>query len=138
MYFSSCSPNPVPIDYGKDECANCKMQLSDKKFGAEILTNTGKPYIFDSIECMSFFYLSNKIEKKQIHSFWVIDYSNPGSLLNAKNALFLKSNGVPSPMGLSLSAFSSKGTINYLKEVNDGVILKWEDIPALVQKEWHN
>ncbi|MCX6148185.1 MAG: nitrous oxide reductase accessory protein NosL [Candidatus Kapabacteria bacterium] len=138
IYLGACSPSPVPIDYGKDECSNCKMQLSDKKFGAEILTKTSKHYIFDSIECMSIYLTTNNIDKNEIHSLWVIDYSNPANLINAKEASFLKCNGVPSPMGLSLSAFSNLEKIKSLPNCNDGVIVKWEEVTILVQKEWRN
>jgi copper chaperone NosL len=134
----SCSPSPVPIDYGKDECSNCKMQLSDKKFGAEILTKTSKPYIFDSIECMAFYFSKGKIDKNEIHSLWVIDYSNPANLIDAKKASFLKCNNIPSPMGLFLSAFSNFEKLKSIPECKDGTILKWEEVTILVEKEWHN
>ena len=42
MSFTSCSAGPEPIRYGQDNCHHCKMTLTDKRFGAEIVTQKGK------------------------------------------------------------------------------------------------
>ena len=40
--FLSCATGPEPIRFGKDNCHSCKMTLTDKRFGAEIVTKKGK------------------------------------------------------------------------------------------------
>ncbi|MGB5288980.1 MAG: hypothetical protein WBN42_10875, partial [Ignavibacteriaceae bacterium] len=48
--LASCGSKPEPINYGKDECEFCRMQISDNRYGAELVTDKGKVYKFDSIE----------------------------------------------------------------------------------------
>jgi len=53
LLFAGCRPKgPVAIEYGQDICAFCKMIIADPRFGAEVITKTGKVYKFDSVECM--------------------------------------------------------------------------------------
>ena len=41
---SACKSGPENLEYGKDSCAFCKMQLMDTKYGAELITEKGKVY----------------------------------------------------------------------------------------------
>ncbi len=52
LVTASCGSNPEPINYGHDECEFCRMQISDNRYGAELVTDKGKVYKFDSIECL--------------------------------------------------------------------------------------
>ena len=56
VLFQQCTQEPEPLVYGKDVCQFCKMTLMDHKFGAELVTNKGKVYKFDDINCMLNFY----------------------------------------------------------------------------------
>ena len=47
--ISSCSRSPEPIDYGTEECALCKMLITDQKYGSEIITEKGKNYKLDAV-----------------------------------------------------------------------------------------
>jgi len=58
-----CSKNPQPISYGQDECEFCKMIVMDERYGAELVTGTGKIYFFDSIECLVGYLDNQKIRK---------------------------------------------------------------------------
>ncbi|HSN59587.1 MAG TPA: hypothetical protein VLR49_01530, partial [Ferruginibacter sp.] len=40
--LSSCSTDPQPLRIGQDNCDFCKMTISDKRFGAEVVTKKGK------------------------------------------------------------------------------------------------
>ena len=42
--LSGCSYDPVPINYGKDVCDNCRMQIEDRGYGREIVSPKGKIY----------------------------------------------------------------------------------------------
>ena len=53
---SACSKGHQPINYGEDECEFCKMMVMDKRYGAELVTDKGKIYFFDSIECLAVSY----------------------------------------------------------------------------------
>jgi copper chaperone NosL len=48
----ACNPERKPIQYGEDKCAFCRMSIVDQRFGGEIVTQKGKVYMFDAVECM--------------------------------------------------------------------------------------
>ncbi len=131
----SCQTEPVPIAYGLDECDNCKMTISDPKYGAELISGKGKVFKFDSIECLADY--SNKVESGTIGSLWVTDFSNPENFINAKEAFYLKSNKLRSPMGLNLSAF--KNSVDLEKVINEfsGHKISWDELLKFVSEEWN-
>lgn len=102
------TPGPTPIDYGSDQCTHCKMTISDRKFGAEIISVKGKTYKFDSPECMIGSYTQESAESKSnVASLWVTNYNNPGELINAKYAYYLQNREFRTPMGLNAAAFKT-------------------------------
>lgn len=128
--LNSCTIEPSPIQYGKDVCAHCMMLISDSRFGSEILTQKGKSYKFDSIECMIHFLASGKVEEKNIHSFLTTDYTKPGFLIDASAAHFLISPDLQSPMGANLVAFEQQSIRDEFYEKNTGKQLNWNQTLA--------
>jgi copper chaperone NosL len=129
---SSCSVQAEEINYGKDACHFCKMAIVENKFGAEIVTQKGKVYKYDAIECML-----NDIKKrdsKEIGLYLVTDYDNPKNLFDATRATFLVSKKVRSPMGGNLSAFEIKKSAEAVKKNMGGNLFNWKTI----QKEFEN
>jgi copper chaperone NosL len=131
----SCQTEPVSIACGEDECDNCKMTISDPKYGAELISDKGKVFKFDSIECLADY--SNKVESGTIGSLWVTDFSNPENFINAKEAFYLKSKKLRSPMGLNLSAF--KNSVDLEKVINEfsGHKISWDELLKFVSEEWN-
>lgn len=105
LLIGCANPEPVPIAYGTDECANCRMSISDSKFGAEAVTTKAKAYKFDALECMLGWYAQGSVPASDIHSLWVTDFIRPGTLINARNAFYLESAMFHSPMGMNYAAF---------------------------------
>ena len=48
----ACAPKAEPIDYGKEECAFCKMTIVSPQFASEVVTQKSKAFKYDAIECM--------------------------------------------------------------------------------------
>ncbi|MDZ7716787.1 MAG: nitrous oxide reductase accessory protein NosL [Balneolaceae bacterium] len=107
LLVTACSQEPAEIHYGSDECAHCKMMITDEQFAAQIVTDKGKAIKFDAIECMAGYYQINKDELDGA-MLYVTNYDEPGNWLNAKEAQYVKSEVVNSPMGESLLAFPSQ------------------------------
>lgn len=122
----SCKPEPKKIEYGVDICNYCKMTIVEETHAAEIVTKKGRAYKYDAIECM--INEINGLDKNKIALFLVTDYVKPKTLINAKEATFLISEEIKSPMGAFLTAFASKENA---KKYN-GKIFNWEKI----QKEF--
>ena len=125
--LTGCSREPSPIEIGKDMCALCKMTIMEKRYGAELITTKGKIYKFDSAECLIEYLKENPESENPAQSILVIDHSRPGEFINAKEAFYLHSEKLPSPMGANLSAVHTKATIdNYFSEYG-GEIWTWEE-----------
>ncbi len=99
----SCKVAVQDINYNVDQCHYCKMIISDPRFGAELVTEKGKVFKFDAIECLVPIALENGIDKYE--HMVVTDYESPEEFLDARSAAFLISENHPSPMGANLSAF---------------------------------
>ena len=130
--LTACSePGPVPIFYGQDIGEYCGMIISDNRFGAEIVTTKGKVYKFDSVESMIAYKLEN-FESEDIHSYWVTDFANPGELISAENAYYLKAEKIHSPMGLGLVAFSSEDDVLRIQAEDSGSFMAFDGLEPLV------
>ena len=115
--FSGCSVAPKKIEYGKDACHFCNMTIVEKTHAAEYVTSKGRAYKFDAIEC-----LVNDLKGKNAEEMafiLVTDFANPTVLMNAKEATYLISEEIKSPMGANLSAFKNKNSINYKGKLYD-------------------
>ncbi|HLV52270.1 MAG TPA: hypothetical protein VKY44_10000, partial [Flavobacterium sp.] len=55
LFLSSCSKEPKSIEFGVDNCDHCMMNISDVRYGAELITQKGKIYKFDDMYCMKTF-----------------------------------------------------------------------------------
>lgn len=131
--FLSCQKSPEPINYYNEECSLCQMTISDPKYGAELITQKGKIYKFDSIECLITFLHNFKSE--EVNSTWVTDFSQPQKFIKSEKAIFLKSDELESPMGLNVCAFESKDSLNTIKEKLGGEVLSWNDLINFVKHE---
>lgn len=134
--LTSCEPAPEAIDWGKTECAHCKMNIADKRFAAELLTTKGKAYKFDAIECMAGFLNDGTVAKADVHSLWVMDYDNAGTFLNAQKSFFLQSPKFHSPMSLNIAAFANNKAVRAAEQQYAGKELYWDGVRLLVAKEW--
>jgi len=122
----ACSLDPQPIAYGEDQCHACKMMIADARFGSELVTTKGKVYKYDAIECLVPAYLE-KGKNTFVHVL-VSDYRNPGNLLDAKQANYLISEMVPSPMGRYLSAYRSVQDVRSQILTKDDRRLSWLEL----------
>lgn len=126
LLFTSCNIGPEPINYGHDTCHFCSMTIVDKLHGSEWVTDKGKVYKFDSVECL----LNNHIqaEKESIALYMCNHYKNPGELIAAEKAVFLISEGIPSPMGAYLTAFDSRASAMEAQAKHGGDLYNWSEL----------
>lgn len=124
----ACSADPRPIVLGQDACHHCKMALMDPKFGAELVTEKGKIFIFDDVNCM-LGYMDSEEGKTQVfkHTL-VMDYLNPGTLIDANFAHYLKSSEFKTPMASEVVAFPDFDLLEEYKAKNGGVYLAWGEL----------
>jgi copper chaperone NosL len=107
LLISSCSVESQPINYGSDACEFCKMTIVENRWAAEIVTEKGKVFKYDAIECMMNYMNRNEIASSNLALLLVDDYAQPGVLIEATKATYIISDAIPSPMGAFLSAFGN-------------------------------
>ncbi len=126
LFFYSCSVEPSPINYGKEACNFCKMNIVDQQHGAEIVTKKGKVYKYDAIECM--LQDLKNIEVNKVALFLVNTYNQPINLIDATQATYMKCEAIPSPMGAFLTAFSNQPEALKIKKLYGGDIFDWKEL----------
>ena len=73
VVLSACSISPQPINYGKDGCSFCKMTIVDKQHGTQIVTEKGKAFKFDAIECLLNYNYQN--QEQPVALFLINDFN---------------------------------------------------------------
>jgi copper chaperone NosL len=91
----ACAAPARAIAFGLDNCAECRMLVSDQRFGAQLITPTGKAVTFDSIDCLHRYQVKHNIAGET----WVVDASHPGALLKEKDAHIVADSATHPPMG---------------------------------------
>ncbi|MCC5904768.1 MAG: nitrous oxide reductase accessory protein NosL [Balneolaceae bacterium] len=134
-FITGCEPKPQPIEFGGDQCAYCRMMITEPEFGTQTLNNQGRSFKFDSIECMAAYELTND-DPENIHSSWVPDFLNRGEWLEARSALYLHSETLRSPMGLNLSSYENRQTAEEMRQEYGGEIISFDEVLQIVEQEW--
>lgn len=99
-----CGIKPEPIAFGKDHCTYCRMNIADPKFGAELVTDKGRIFKFDALECMVP-YLQENSDTEYAY-IMAIAYDEPGELKPVENLKFVFSENFKSPMGGNIAGLN--------------------------------
>lgn len=100
----------------------------DSKFGGELVTEKGKVFIFDDVNCM-LQYMDSEDGKSQMYKhILVTDYLNPGVLLDANIAFYLKSEEFKTPMASNVVAFPDYDLLKEHMKKSGGVYLAWGEL----------
>lgn len=134
LLWTGCTPEPEPIDYGEDNCAYCRMTVTDPRYGSELVTSTGKTYMFDSIECLAAYVQENP--EVEVHSLWVPNFRDPGTLMKVEEAFLVRSDQLKSPMSLNIAAFPQGASRTAVADSVSGTVMTWNEVQALVKREW--
>lgn len=125
--LTSCNAGPQPIKAGTDQCAFCKMGISDTRFACELITQKGKLFKFDDTHCMLQFAASPEFDKNSIKQYYIANFSEPSQWLLANNSFLLKSDQLKSPMGGNTAAFATEAERKSAAETFTGSLLTWKE-----------
>jgi len=100
LMLTACTKGPEPIRWGTDMCDQCRMILSDKRFGAELAAE--RVYKFDGVDELSRFQAAHADIKG---AAYVTD-GETGNLVPAQQAVFIASPDLKSPMGGRVISFA--------------------------------
>jgi copper chaperone NosL len=133
LLLAACADGPRDIEVGAEECAHCRMIVSEERFAAQLRTEQGRSYVFDSIECMAeFIQDAAATDETTIRGTWVTDFDRPGTWLPAGEAAYLRSPQLRSPMGLNLSAYARPEDARIQQVELGGEVLTWSQVGEVV------
>lgn len=122
IVLTACSTGPKTIYYGEESCHSCKMTIVDQRYAAQLVTQKGKTYNFDAIECMLHF--KEAADEKDFRHQLVATFDQPGVLSEVNSVTFVHSKKMPSPMGLNVTAFKNADKMG---EIGEGTTFyTWE------------
>lgn len=118
-----------PIYYGKDSCSHCKMVISDKRFGSELITAKGKVYKFDSLECMHSFEKEELEKVGSDYKEFITNTGDDGHLIPADNAIIYEDKKLRSPMGKGYLVFSSQEELKKTMHESAPIsVMTWKEL----------
>lgn len=123
--------DPV-IRYGKENCARCRMTISDVRFAAAWRDLAGKEAHFDDIGCMVFL----KDERNPVAGtrFWVHDNATE-AWLDAATAAYAISAGIRSPMSYGVAASATaEGAQQIVRDSTQSKVAQWEALGTSLVK----
>jgi copper chaperone NosL len=129
----SCTAGPRALVVGEDACRYCRMTIDDVRYGAMVVTATGRVETFDAIECLASFVAALPPESPP-RGIYVADFDAPSHWVMARDARFLYRSQLRSPMGRELAAFDPTVSTAALRARHGGEIIAWTDVLALVQR----
>jgi len=129
--LAGCAAGAPRLALGHDQCERCHMLVTDGRFGAVIVTTTGKQLPFDGVDCL-LEYLETT-PSVDAASLWVTDAASPGTLVPAEQATYVMEGALRAPMG-SLVSFATRAGAESLKGAR-GHVLSWTELRAKARGE---
>lgn len=126
VIFMACNSGPREINFGQDKCDYCTMSVVDKPYATEVVTDKGKVYTFDSVECMINYLDEN--QDKAFSDILTCTMDNPGILQDAKTSYFLVSENMPSPMGANITPYATRVLAEASQQENEGEVFDFEGL----------
>ncbi|MCA9830319.1 MAG: nitrous oxide reductase accessory protein NosL [Dehalococcoidia bacterium] len=126
---SAPTGDPV-VRYGKENCARCRMTISDARFAAAWREPGGKEKHFDDIGCMVLLQRDNGVPETT--QFWVNDYETE-TWLDAASASYVLSKAIDSPMAYGIAASATPDRAEALsKRFESATVSMWDGLDSSV------
>ncbi|CAN5668358.1 hypothetical protein BH11BAC1_BH11BAC1_14970 [soil metagenome] len=126
--LSSCSTEPQQINYGKDACAFCKMNIVDARFSAQCMSTKGKSFHFDDIHCLVSFLKNGGVWRNELAGVYFTDFNEKSKWIKSEQALLLQSDSLRSPMGWNMTAYQTDAERDESFKKFNGKELTWSEI----------
>jgi copper chaperone NosL len=128
MLAWACGPRgPRAIAFGQEACSHCHMRVVDSRFSAQVITRTGKIYIFDDLGCLANWL---REEPAPVASTWVWSMTPGEGWLPAVEAVYLQSDSLHTPMGSGLAAHRPGPGADSLRVRLAGRLMTWDEVRA--------
>jgi nitrous oxide reductase accessory protein NosL len=136
LLVAAASPQSRPKPGPVAACDYCGMAIEQPRFGGRMQTFDRRSLRFDATECMAAFTLRPRDGALAAVGLWSVRYDRPGAEIDARQAVYLLSDSLASPMGLGLSAFADRRTAEALRAKVGGRLLDWTQVVERVRERW--
>ena len=122
---STEKPGPAPLDTKNEQCAACRMSVSDRRFAAQVTAPGYEPRFFDDIGCLRHWLKEGK--EPAPWTAWVSDHRTK-SFVPALTAVYTKSPTVQTPMNSGILAHADAASRDQDPAVQGGTPLPASEI----------
>ena len=135
MLGGACSsgnadPHPPELMMGSDVCEECGMVVSDARYAAATLIESGHTHKFDDLAEM--FIFQAKHSEDVVRAWFVHDY-NTETWLRGETAFYVMSSEIHSPMGYGVVAFETREAAdNFATELGVSRVYTFDELYALM------
>jgi len=130
--FAGCGrpdiSRPPSLRFGEEACGYCRMIISDERFAAALTTETGDVFKFDDVGCL-IKHEANHLRADTV--YWVRNFRGQG-WLDAREATFVHSTSVVSPMNYGLAALPGIQTAEELTNDAASRKLRFSELPRFL------
>lgn len=118
---------PRPIAFGSEPCAHCHMTIVDRRYAAELVTTTGKAYVFDDVGCMAAFLAAGTVAPGRVAGAYFHVYLDPERVYPAAEVRLVHSDTLRTPMGSGLAAAREGAQVASLQRLIGGTVETWDE-----------
>ena len=114
IYVMSCGPKEIePVDlFPEDECARCRMAISDPAFASQIINKDGSVVKFDDLRCFESYRKERNVD--DVEKMYVKDYETKEWISFWKSIVI--QTGIQTPMGSGQIAVADQQRAKQLLE----------------------
>ncbi len=114
LLLISCGPQEIqPVDiFPEDECARCRMTISDPAFASQIINKDGSVVKFDDLRCFESYRKDHNVD--DFEKMYVKDYETKEWISFGKSIVL--QTGIQTPMGSGQIAVADQQRAKQLME----------------------
>jgi copper chaperone NosL len=136
FYLVACqqeiiAPKEPEIAYGRDQCDECGMIISEERFASALQLRNGKYRKFDDTGEMIKYQINHS--DAEILAWWVHDYESL-EWIRGEKAYFVKSPSMQTPMGTGILAFKTMDGADQFVANHNGTVYSLDEIRTQVQQ----
>lgn len=132
----AAGPPPGPGTRPGESCDHCGMLIEQPRFVGRATSLDGRVFCFDAVECLAAFTIGPPADALGPFTLRVARWDRADSLLDVRRAWYLRSDRLPSPMGLGVSAYRSPREAAAAARRHGGKVLDWDGVVAMVRERW--
>lgn len=115
---ASGPPVPAELDTRNEQCASCRMAVSDARFSAQLVAPGELPHFFDDLGCLGSFLKAGRAPAGA--AAFVADHRTK-AWIRADRAVYTRVPGLATPMGSSLVAHTDAASRDGDPDARGGV-----------------